>query len=112
MTLSLFAAAAAVVACASSYLDGVSAFSGDLFSRRESLQALVGGVATAAAIPALLFPANAAVTEETPRTVTRMGGLLVRIRQSVREGRRDGIEFDVDQGYCTIFRVSFSVYDV
>jgi hypothetical protein len=59
-------------------LDGASAFSGE-FSRRESLQALVGGVATAvmpSVIPVL--PANAVVDEETPRVVTRMGGLLVR----------------------------------
>mmetsp|Transcript_1162 Transcript_1162/g.2667 ORF Transcript_1162/g.2667 Transcript_1162/m.2667 type:complete len:217 (-) Transcript_1162:2870-3520(-) len=57
-------------------LSGVSAFSPEV-SRRQSLQALVGGVAASVA-PVLfpLLPANAVVDEETPRIVTRMGGLL------------------------------------
>jgi hypothetical protein len=55
----------------------VSGFSGQL-SRRQSLQAVVGGIATAA-LPSVvpLLPASAVVDEETPRVVTRMGGLLV-----------------------------------
>ena len=57
-------------------LSGVGAFSPEL-SRRQSLEAVVGGVATAV-VPSLvsLLPANAVVDEETPRIVTRMGGLL------------------------------------
>ena len=85
------------------------AFSVDQLSRRESLQALIGGVATAivpsvvsilpalaaegdeeAAVVAEVAPEvapevavapkvvyHSALTEETPRSVTRMGGLLV-----------------------------------
>ncbi|KAG7350486.1 photosystem II oxygen evolving complex protein PsbP [Nitzschia inconspicua] len=71
-TLTLIAAAVCII------LDwrGVSAFSGEV-SRRQSLQAFVGGVATAV-VPSIIpvFPANAVVEEETPRVVTRMGGLL------------------------------------
>mmetsp|Transcript_12532 Transcript_12532/g.23415 ORF Transcript_12532/g.23415 Transcript_12532/m.23415 type:complete len:222 (+) Transcript_12532:186-851(+) len=62
--------------CAVLDIGGVAGFSGEL-SRRQSLQAFFGGVATAVApsvIPVL--PANAVVDEETPRVVTRMGGLL------------------------------------
>lgn len=57
-------------------LSGAGAFSPQV-SRRESFQALVGGVATAV-LPCVfpLLPANAVVDEETPRIVTRMGGLL------------------------------------
>jgi hypothetical protein len=76
-TITLIAAAVFAVL----EMDGASAFSGE-FSRRESLQALVGGVATAvmpSVIPVL--PANAVVDEETPRVVTRMGGLLVRTKK-------------------------------
>ena len=54
----------------------VSGFSVD--SRREMLQkAIVGGVAVAAPAAFQVLPANAVVDEETPRVVTRMGGLLV-----------------------------------
>ncbi len=58
------------------FLSGVSAFSPEL-SRRQSFEAVVGGVATAV-VPSLvsLLPANAVIDEETPRVVTRMGGLL------------------------------------
>lgn len=47
-------------------------------SRRQAIQAAIGGVATAVA-PSLIsvLPANAVVSEETPRTITRMGGFLV-----------------------------------
>ena len=57
-------------------LSGASAFSVDL-SRREIFQAAMAGavVAPMALIP--VDPARAAVEEETPRVVTRMGGLLV-----------------------------------
>jgi hypothetical protein len=60
-------------------IGSVSGFSGQL-SRRQSLHAVVGGIATAA-LPSVvpLLPANAVVSEETPRVVTRMGGLLVGI---------------------------------
>ena len=47
-------------------------------SRRNAIQAVVGGAATAV-LPTIL-PANAVVDEETPRVITRMGGLLVRKR--------------------------------
>jgi hypothetical protein len=80
------------------------AFSVDQLSRRESLQALIGGVATAivpsvvSILPALAAEGDeevavvaevaevvvapkvvyhSALEEETPRSVTRMGGLLV-----------------------------------
>jgi hypothetical protein len=77
------------------------AFSFEQLSRRESLQALIGGVATAivpsvvSILPALAAEGDeevaevaevavapkvvyhSALTEETPRSVTRMGGLLV-----------------------------------
>lgn len=47
-------------------------------SRRQAIQAIVGGVATAVAPSVIsVLPANAVVDEETPRVVTRMGGLLV-----------------------------------
>lgn len=59
-----------------SFLCGsAAAFSVDV-SRRQAIQAAFTGAATLAA-PGLVFPANAAVSEETPRVVTRMGGLLV-----------------------------------
>lgn len=56
----------------------VSALSNGL-SRRQSLEALVGGVATTVLAPSVIpvLSANAVVTDETPRVVTRMGGLLV-----------------------------------
>ena len=55
-----------------------SAFSVDL-SRRRAIQAAAAGVASAV-VPGIVStkPANAEVSEETPRVVTRMGGLLVR----------------------------------
>ena len=59
-----------------SILASSSAFSVEL-SRRQAIQAAVGGVVTAVA--PIVLPANAMPTEETPRIVTRMGGLLVRI---------------------------------
>jgi hypothetical protein len=48
-------------------------------SRRQAIQAAIGGIATAIA-PSLVsvLPANAVVDEETPRVITRQGGLLVR----------------------------------
>jgi hypothetical protein len=81
------------------------AFSIEQLSRRESLQALIGGVATAivpsvvSILPALaeegdeeVAAAEVAVApkvvyhstldEETPRSVTRMGGLLVGLLSS------------------------------
>lgn len=57
-------------------LGGASAFSVDL-SRRQAIQAAMAGAATVI-VPGV-FPANAVVDEETPRVVTRMGGLLVRL---------------------------------
>jgi len=64
------------IAVVCSLLSGVGAFSPEL-SRRESLQAAVAGVATVAAPSiASLLPAYAVIDEETPRTLTRMGGLL------------------------------------
>lgn len=64
------------IAILSALLSGAGAFSPEV-SRRDSFQALVGGVATAV-LPGVLplLPANAVVDEETPRIVTRMGGLL------------------------------------
>ena len=55
------------------FLAAASAFSVDI-NRRNAIQAAVAGVSSAV-IPAIL-PANAEVSEETPRTITRMGGLL------------------------------------
>jgi hypothetical protein len=57
---------------------GISGFSVEV-SRRHAIQAAIGGVMTVAA-PSLVsvFPANAVPDEETPRIVTRQGGLLVR----------------------------------
>jgi hypothetical protein len=59
---------------------GISGFSVQV-SRRQAMQAAIGGVMTVAA-PSLVsvFPANAVPDEETPRIVTRQGGLLVRSR--------------------------------
>jgi hypothetical protein len=56
----------------------VSGFSVDI-SRRQAIQAVAGGLATAVA-PSLvsILPANAVVDEETPRVTSRMGGNLVR----------------------------------
>ena len=60
-----------------SVLSGAAGFSVET-SRREAIQAAMGGIATAVA-PSLIavLPANAVVDEETPRIITRMGGLLV-----------------------------------
>ena len=67
----------AAIACA--LLGAVSGFSVGEISRREAFQAAVGGLATIVA-PSLIatLPVNAVVDEETPRSTTRMGGLLVR----------------------------------
>eukprot|EP00536_Pseudo-nitzschia_multiseries_P010083 jgi/Psemu1/319785/estExt_fgenesh1_pm.C_2960005 len=51
--------------------------------RVRSIQALVGGIATTASVLPLL-PANAVVDEETPRIVTRMGGLLEPFQDGLR----------------------------
>ena len=59
------------------FLGGASGFSVDL-SRREAIQAAIAGAATVIIPGVSVFPANAVVDEETPRVVTRMGGLLVR----------------------------------
>jgi hypothetical protein len=65
------------VAIVLSIFSGASGFSMET-SRRQAIQAAMGGIATAVA-PSLIsiLPANAVVDEETPRSVTRMGGLLV-----------------------------------
>ena len=65
-------------------ISGVSGFSVET-SRRQAIQAAVGGIATAVA-PSLIsvLPANAVVDEETPRIVTRMGGLLVCLLQKIQ----------------------------
>lgn len=55
---------------------GASAFSVDI-SRREAIQAAVASVATVVTTGFVALPANAIPSEETPRTITRMGGLLV-----------------------------------
>ena len=71
-TITFLAAAICLAA-----VGNVAAFSSNELNRRESLQALVGGVATAV-IPAVVPQiANALPSDETPRVVTRMGGLLV-----------------------------------
>jgi photosystem II oxygen-evolving enhancer protein 2 len=72
----------ALVVC---YLfSGAGAFSPEM-SRRQSMQAAIGGVATAV-VPSILplLPANAVIDEETPRVVTRMGGLLEPFQDGLR----------------------------
>ena len=99
------------IALVCTLLSGADALSPDMMSRRQSLQAVVGGVATAV-VPSVvsLLPAFAddeeapAVTttveeeappppkpkyvvqidEETPRIVTRMGGLLEAFQDGLR----------------------------
>merc|ERR1719276_396553 len=62
----------------------VSAFSVEQ-SRRQACQAIAGGMATVIAPSVIsVLPANAVVDEETPRIVTRMGGLL----ESFQDGPR------------------------
>lgn len=69
--MKIFNVAALLVALSAS----ASAFSVD---RRQAIQAVVGGMATVVAPSVIsVLPANAVVDEETPRIVTRMGGLLV-----------------------------------
>jgi hypothetical protein len=69
------AAALTVISLTATTTNGFSV--GDV-SRREMLQkAVIGGVAVAAPAAFQVLPANAVVDEETPRVVTRMGGLLV-----------------------------------
>lgn len=71
--MKIFSIAALLVALSAS----ASAFSVEQ-SRRQAIQAVVGGMATAIAPSVIsVLPANAVVSEETPRVVTRMGGLLV-----------------------------------
>ena len=49
-------------------------------SRRDAIQAAFASTAAATvAAGVAVLPANAMPTEETPRTITRMGGLLVRV---------------------------------
>jgi hypothetical protein len=73
----------------------VSGFSVD--RRQAIVQAAAGGFATAVA-PGLvnILPANAVVDEETPRVVTRMGGLLVRSGSELFFvlNRKPGFPFD------------------
>lgn len=66
----------------------VSAFSGVEMSRRQNMQALVGGVVTAV-VPVIVpvLPAGAVIDEETPRVVTRMGGLLEAFQDGPRSIR-------------------------
>ncbi|OEU20888.1 Mog1p/PsbP-like protein [Fragilariopsis cylindrus CCMP1102] len=114
------------------------AFSVDQLSRRESLQALIGGVATAivpsvvsilpalaaegdeeAAVVAEVAPEvapevavapkvvyHSALTEETPRSVTRMGGLL----ESFQDGNRS-IRMMVPSGWNK-FDGEVGAYDI
>jgi hypothetical protein len=72
------------------------AFSSDI-SRRQALTKAIGtvagGVVTTLTLPGL---ANAEISEETPRVVTRMGGLLVsNIEQSSRSLLPDTYEANV-----------------
>lgn len=70
--MGIFNVATALLALTS----GISGFSVEV-SRRQAIQAAIGGVMTVAA-PSLVsvFPANAIPDEETPRISTRQGGLL------------------------------------
>ena len=63
---------------------GVSAFSVDV-SRREAIQAAFAGAAAIAPSLVSVLPANAMPDEETPRVITRMGGLLVGGLPSLRK---------------------------
>lgn len=73
-----------VVVAAAWMLNGsASAFSVDL-SRREAIQAAIAGAAAVGPALISVFPANAMPSEETPRVVTRMGGLLVRNMMRIR----------------------------
>lgn len=56
-------------------MSGSVAFSVDHLSRRQAIQAAIVGAVGPGLVS--VFPANAVVEEETPRVVTRMGGLLV-----------------------------------
>jgi hypothetical protein len=54
------------------------AFSVDSLSRRDAFQAAFASATAAVGVVGIsVLPANAMPTEETPRTITRMGGLLV-----------------------------------
>mmetsp|Transcript_99929 Transcript_99929/g.279918 ORF Transcript_99929/g.279918 Transcript_99929/m.279918 type:complete len:219 (+) Transcript_99929:68-724(+) len=64
-----------LVAAAWMLIGSASAFSVDL-SRREAIQAAIAGAAAVGPALISVFPANAMPSEETPRVVTRMGGLL------------------------------------
>lgn len=121
------------IALVCTLLSGADALSPGMMSRRQSLQAVVGGVATAV-VPTVvsLLPAFAddeetlAVTttaeeqapppskpkyvaqidEETPRTVTRMGGLLEPFQDGLRS-----IKMSVPSGWNK-FEGEVGAYDI
>ncbi|KAL3932752.1 MAG: hypothetical protein SGBAC_010705 [Bacillariaceae sp.] len=76
-------------------------------SRRQAIQSVVAGVATAVA-PSIfsVLPANAVVDEETPRVVTRMGGLL----EAFQDGPRS-IRMMVPSGWNK-FEGEIGAYDI
>lgn len=86
-------------------LSGASGFSVDL-SRRQALQAAIAGASTVIIPGVSIFPANAVVDEETPRLVTRMGGLL----EPFQDGPR-GIRIMAPSGWNK-FEGEVGAYDI
>ncbi|CAJ1931103.1 unnamed protein product [Cylindrotheca closterium] len=100
--MKIFSIAALFVALSAS----ASAFSVEQ-SRRQAIQAVVGGMASVIAPSVIsVLPANAVVSEETPRVVTRMGGLL----ESYQDGLRS-IKIMVPSGWNK-FEGEVGAYDI
>lgn len=83
---------------------GAASFSLGLSRRQTFAQTanVAGSIATAVAFPNL--GANAEVTEETPRVVTRMGGLLVSLYLAVGG---DQLLFPCAIGWSLILKINF-----
>jgi hypothetical protein len=75
------------------------AWSPQHLSRREALQQAAAFSAAAVLLPVSSLPANAAITEETPRVTTRMGGNL----ETFQDGPR-GLRMMVPSGWNKVCR--------